>query len=68
MDNGLNEKVLDKLTKTCICTGVSRASIKESIKNGATSFNEVREKTGAGSGACCGRRCKEKIEELINSN
>ena len=35
MDNNLNEVILDKLTKTCRCRAISRAKIKEAIKNGA---------------------------------
>ena len=47
MDNNLNEVVLDKLTKTCRCRVISRAKIKEAIKNGASTFDEVKEATGA---------------------
>ncbi|MDU4659595.1 MAG: (2Fe-2S)-binding protein, partial [Clostridium butyricum] len=52
MDNNLNEVVLDKLTKTCRCRAISRAKIKEAIKNGASTFEEVKEITGAGKGSC----------------
>ncbi|MGL5243678.1 MAG: (2Fe-2S)-binding protein [Sarcina sp.] len=68
MDNNLNQEVLDKLTKVCVCKAVSRASIKNAIKNGAHSIDEIANKTGATKGGCCGRRCKYKIEELIEQN
>ena len=38
MDNNLNEAVLDKLTKTCRCRVITRAKIKEAIRNGASTF------------------------------
>lgn len=65
MDNNLNEAVLDKLTKTCRCRVISRAKIKEAIKNGASTFEEVKEATGAGTGSCKGASCSYMINELI---
>ena len=65
MDNNLNEVVLDKLTKTCRCRVISRAKIKEAIKNGASTFEEVKEATGAGKGSCKGANCTYLINELL---
>lgn len=65
MEQNLNEEILDKLTKVCICKAISRASIKKSIKNGAKTLKEVQCATGAGSGGCGGRRCTPKIEQLL---
>ena len=67
MENNLNEKVLDKLTKVCICKAISRARIKEAIANGANTLEAVQKATGAGSGGCRGHRCNCKIQELIDS-
>ncbi|KNF08130.1 hypothetical protein CLPU_9c00260 [Gottschalkia purinilytica] len=60
-----NIDIMDKLTKVCICTGISRATIKKAIKNGAKTLQEVQKATGAGSGSCKGNRCTHKIEELL---
>ncbi len=65
MDNNLNEQILDKLTKVCLCKAISRATIKKAIENGAQTVEEVNKATGSGSGGCGGRRCSVKIEELI---
>ena len=65
MDNNLNEAILDKLTKTCTCKQITRAKIKEAIKNGASTIEEVQKATGAGSGACKGRNCSSRINELL---
>ena len=67
MDNNLNQEILDKLTKVCLCKAIPRSKIKYAIKNGAYTVQEVQKATGAGSGGCCGRRCTPKIQELINS-
>jgi len=61
----LNEEILDKMTKVCICKGISRATIKRAIENGADTLEKVRNATGVGSGPCGGRRCTPKIEELL---
>ena len=42
MDKNLNEIILDKLTKTCTCKLITRAKIKEAIKNGASTLEEVK--------------------------
>lgn len=65
MENNVNEQVMDKLTKVCLCKAISRAKMKEVIFNGAKTVQEVQKATGAGSGSCCGRRCTPKIEELL---
>lgn len=65
MAEELNQQVLDKLTKVCLCKGISRASIKKAIAAGADTVEKVQKATGAGSGSCQGRRCTEKIEELL---
>ncbi|MGE5627525.1 MAG: (2Fe-2S)-binding protein [Solirubrobacterales bacterium] len=68
MEQNINSEILDKITKVCICKGISRASIKKAITNGANSLEEVKKATGAGSGPCGGRRCIEKIQELLKQN
>lgn len=59
------QAIKDRLTKTCPCRVVTRAAIKEAIANGADTIEKVRAITGATAGSCSGRRCRSKIEELI---
>ncbi|ATD55605.1 (2Fe-2S)-binding protein [Clostridium chauvoei] len=56
------------MSKVCLCKGIEEEEIVKAIKEGAITFEEVREKTGAGSGFCKAGRCKAKIEELIQEN
>lgn len=65
MEDQLNSEIMDKLTKVCICKAISRAAIKKAIRNGAKTLEDVQKATGAGSGSCGGRRCSEKIEQLL---
>lgn len=57
--------VKDKYTKVCICKSINRATMKKVIKEGAHTVNQVRHRTGAGSGPCKGRRCTPRIEALL---
>ncbi|MBQ1275279.1 MAG: (2Fe-2S)-binding protein [Cellulosilyticum sp.] len=61
----LEEQIKDKLTKTCPCRQVTRATIKEAIKNGADTLEKVKARTGAMTGGCKGTRCRGRIEDLI---
>ncbi|SKA75719.1 BFD-like [2Fe-2S] binding domain-containing protein [Clostridium sp. USBA 49] len=65
MEQNLNQEILDKLTKVCLCKSISKLTIKKAIDGGAKTLKEVQAKTGAGSGSCCGRRCTPKIEALL---
>jgi bacterioferritin-associated ferredoxin len=68
MEQNLNSEILDKITKVCICKGISRATIKKAIANGARTVSEIQKATGAGSGPCQGRRCTEKIQSLLEDS
>ena len=65
MDENLNQDILDKLTKVCICTGVPRSTMKRVIRDGTDTLEKVQKVTGAGSGGCGGNRCTPKILQLL---
>ena len=65
MEQNINNEIMDKLTKVCLCKAISRATIKKAIQNGAKTVEEVQKITGAGTGGCKGNRCTPKIEELL---
>ena len=65
MEQNIKPEIIDKITKVCLCRGISRATIKEAIKKGARTVEEVKEATGATIGGCNGKRCAYKIEELL---
>lgn len=68
MENNLNEKILDKITKTCTCKAIPRSKIKDAIKAGAHTIEEVSEITGACKGGCRGYRCTPIIQSLIEKH
>ncbi len=62
----INEAVMDKLTKVCLCKSISRATIKQAIANGADTVAKVNQAVGSGSGPCRGRRCGPKIQAILD--
>jgi len=66
MAGQINEDIMDRLKKTCVCKGISRAVIKKAILDGAKTVEDVQRATGAGSGGCQGRRCNSKIQDVID--
>ena len=67
MDGNINNEIMDKLTKVCLCKAIPRSTIKKAIQNGARTVEDLQKATGAGSGGCKGHRCTPKIEELLKS-
>ena len=65
MEKNINNEIMDKLTKVCLCKAIPRSTIKKAIQNGARTVEEVQKVTGAGSGGCKGHRCTPKIEEIL---
>lgn len=45
----------------CPCYHVTKGDVADAVKNGATSFKEVKKATKAGKG--CGK-CKKKVKKL----
>lgn len=65
MENNISEEIMDKLKKVCVCNNINRATIKNAIKSGATTVEEIKKATGAGTGACRGARCLHSIENIL---
>lgn len=60
-----DQMIKDKLTKICLCRGINKFIIKECIKEGSKTVDDIRRKTGATGGGCKGARCRVKIVELL---
>ena len=57
-----------RLKAGCICKGVKLIRLIEAIEKGATSFAEVAAVTEIGDGPCQGKRCRLKVEELLQQH
>lgn len=60
-----DERTMARLKAGCICKGVKLIRLIEAIENGATSFAQVAAATGIGTGPCKGKRCRQKVKELL---
>ena len=59
---------IKNMSNICLCNKVTKETIVLAVKNGAKTYEEVKEATGAGAGCCRGARCKGNIEKLIDEN
>ena len=55
------QEIIEGLKPVCICKGIKKRAILDRIKAGATTVEELRKTTGAGSGSCKGERCTPRI-------
>ncbi len=60
-----HELIKAKFKPGCICKGIKLVKILEAIKNEAKTFEEVAARTGIGDGSCGGKKCGEKVRELL---
>lgn len=56
------------MENVCLCKKITDEEIVKAVKEGATTYEAVKETTTAGTGCCRGGRCKSKIIEIINEN
>ncbi len=49
----------------CRCEEVTAEEIKEAIRNGATTMNEVKRWTRAGMGLCQGKMCSKNVARIL---
>ncbi len=61
----MDDILKDKLTKVCLCRGITKHTIKQAILEGAKTVEDVKKQTGATGGGCGGKRCKDKIQQMI---
>jgi bacterioferritin-associated ferredoxin len=60
-----DERLMARLKAGCLCKGVKLIRLIEAIEAGAATFEQVAALTGIGDGPCKGKRCGEKVEELL---
>ena len=63
-----DEKIMARLKPGCICMGIKLNVILEAIEGGASSFEEIARITGIGKGDCGGKRCAQKVQELLSKS
>jgi NAD(P)H-nitrite reductase large subunit len=59
------QDILDGLKPVCLCKGIRKKTFLKQIRAGNTSLEALQRATGAGTGACGGKRCTPRILELL---
>ncbi|MDH4163477.1 MAG: (2Fe-2S)-binding protein [Nitrospirota bacterium] len=60
-----DQEIIEGLKPVCLCKGIRKSVFLKHIRAGIRTVDGLRKATGAGSGSCGGKRCKERIEELL---
>lgn len=61
------ERILDGLKPVCLCKGIRKKTFLKHIAAGLRTIEELQQATGAGTGACGGKRCTPRIVELLKT-
>ena len=61
-----NNQIIDNLKVICLCKSIKKGTILKTIKNGASTLQQINSKLGSGSGDCKGERCQGKIQQIID--
>ncbi|MGL1890495.1 MAG: (2Fe-2S)-binding protein [Spirochaetaceae bacterium] len=59
------EEIKNRYKKVCLCRSISKGTIIDAVKNGASTVEDVKRRTRATTGSCKGTRCKENISAII---
>lgn len=60
-----DREIIEGLKPVCLCKGIRKREFLKHIRAGIRTVDGLRKATGAGSGSCKGKRCTERIEELL---
>lgn len=61
-----SQKVLiNNFKKICICRSIKGGTILAAMEEGTLSFEALRRRIRVGTGNCKAKRCRSKIEEMV---
>lgn len=63
--NTKERQIIDGLTIICQCKGIRKSVFLKHIMGGLNTVAELQRATGAGSGSCKGKRCTQRIRDLL---
>jgi bacterioferritin-associated ferredoxin len=61
----IEHSVIDSYRPICLCNKIRKGIIVKAIQAGAATFQQVRTKTGAGTGPCGAARCGPMIRGML---
>ena len=59
--------MVNNFKKVCICRSVTGGTIMKAIREGSLSFESLRRAIRIGTGNCKAKRCRPKIEALLQT-
>jgi NAD(P)H-nitrite reductase large subunit len=66
-DDAVRRAVIESYKVVCICNKIRKGLIEKAIRGGASTFEEIKRRTRAGTGDCGAERCGPVIREMLRS-
>jgi NAD(P)H-nitrite reductase large subunit len=64
-DDPIRRAIIESYKIVCICNKIRKGVIEKAIRAGASSFEDVKRRTRAGTGDCKAERCGPVIRHLL---
>lgn len=64
-DDPVRRAIIESYKIVCICNKIRKGVIEKAIRAGASSFEDVKRRTRAGTGDCKAERCGPVIRDLL---
>ena len=62
------KQMINNFKKVCICRSVTGGTIMKAIREGSLSFESLRRAIRIGTGNCKAKRCRPKVEALLQTH
>ncbi|HEX9661599.1 MAG TPA: (2Fe-2S)-binding protein [Candidatus Binatia bacterium] len=59
------QSVIENFKPACLCNKIRKGAVLKAIQAGAKTFEQVRKRTGVGTGPCGGRRCGTMVRGML---
>ncbi len=59
------QAVIDSYKPICLCNKIRKGIVVKAIQSGATTFEQVRKRTGIGTGPCGAARCGPMVRGML---
>ena len=63
-----NNEFSDENLIICRCEEITKLEIKNAIREGYATVNDIRKRTRAGMGFCQGKTCEKLVRQIIEEN
>ncbi len=64
-DDAVRRAIIESYRVVCLCNKIKKGTIEKAIRAGATTFDDVKRRTRAGTGPCGAKRCGPVVRAML---